>query len=66
MRVNEMEFDSLLYQDAEVPFMKRHIEQILMTTHGNISKAAKVIGWAPNTLKTNMERVGIDVNDYRG
>lgn len=57
----QLSVNSLKYEDVEEPFMKKHIEKVLSATQGNISMAAREIGWAPNTLRKNCEKVGINL-----
>lgn len=65
--LNEANYSSgsLVYSKAEEPFMRNHIIKVLQTTHANISKAAKTIGWAPNTLRDRIEKLGIDVEEFK-
>jgi DNA-binding NtrC family response regulator len=63
--VKDHAINSLNYEEVEAPFMRAHIEKVLTTTGGNISKAAREIGWAPNTLRDKAEHFGIQIDDYR-
>lgn len=61
----ELAIDSLKYEDVEFPFMKQHLDKVLKHTHGNISKAARELGWSQNQLRKKMNAVNLEVNEYR-
>ncbi len=50
---------SLKIEDVE----KRHIEKVLKMKHYNQRQTALAIGWVINTLKSKMERYGIEVGE---
>ncbi len=49
--IDEMVAKGILYDDAQREFERRFIVRVLAECHGNLSRAAEVLGMHRNTLR---------------